>query len=98
MIQTESTNLSMLTQHNKPDPTPCAKASFCLHLASQAGTIRSKNKQAPQTKIGISQQELAVRLNRGKQAERRESERRDRDGVYRPGADSVVAIETARLG
>lgn len=59
--------LSMLTQHGDPlmqnylSPPP-------------SGTIRSKNKQAPRTKIGSSQ-ELAARLwlNRGKQAERRES-------------------------
>ena len=41
-------------------------------------------------------------LNRGKQAARRESreteKEREGESVYRPGADSVVAIETARSG
>lgn len=87
----------MLTLHNNHTRPLMRNHLFFPSSCIQAGTIRSKNKQAPQTKIGSSQ-EPAVRvwLNRGKQA--KERKQRDRDSAYRPGADSVVAIGTAWLG
>ena len=95
------TSVCLLSTTARPPLMQNRLSSSILHPGRK--TIRRKNKQAPGTKIG-SGQELAarLRLNGGKQAEmrerERERERRDRDSVYRPGADSVVAIETARLG
>lgn len=78
---------SVLTQHNDHNTR---KTIFLPPSCVLVGTIRSENKQAPQTKIGSSQ-ELAVRLQlkRRKQAERREN--RDMEAVC-TGPEQILLL------
>lgn len=92
MIRGESTNLSVLTQHNSPTPLMQNHlSSSILHPGRK--TIRRKNKQAPGTKIGSSQELAArLRLNGGKQAEMREREKdreRERERERREETETV---------
>lgn len=76
MIRGESTNLSVLTQHNSSTPLMQNHLSSSILHPGRKNNKTQKNKQAPGTKIGSSQELAArLRLNGGKQAEMREKER-----------------------